>query len=201
MSSLLEKLDCVVVNEKKSRRDTILLGLDVKVPWDYSNWASINFYDVRLDADIKDHGNTTIQFMTGCDIYPHITLGIADMDQSERFEKFKEQITDEDLQSISIVCKEETWFPQSRASKELGAKGCAVVMTLEVSEELKALRNVLLHSVPCPNDIFGSSNMDHVWTPHITVGYVKENDHENKQRLMECLSKFRGQNIEVMGWY
>ncbi|AYP74269.1 hypothetical protein [Fowlpox virus] len=201
MSSLLEKLDCVVVNEKKNRKDTILLGLDVEVPWDYSNWASVTFYDVRLDADVTEHSNTTIKFMTGCDICPHLTLGIANMDQLERFERFKEQITDEDLQSISMVCKEELCFPQSRASKELGAKGCAVVMRLEVSDELKCLRNVLLHSVPCPNDIFGRSTMDHVWTPHITVGYVKEDDYENKQRLMECLSKFRGQTVKVLGWY
>ncbi|ARF02650.1 SWPV1-033 [Shearwaterpox virus] len=201
MTTFLEKLNDLVICEKKSRKDTFLLGIDVNVPWDYNNWASVSFYDVRLDSDVTDYGNATIQHMTGCDINPHVTLGIANMDQCERFEKFKRQITDDDLQSISIVCKEELCFPQSRASKDLGAKGCAVVMKLEVSKELNALRNALLHSVPCPKDVFGDVAVDHLWKPHVTVGYVREDDQENKKRLMDSLSKFRGQPVKVLGWY
>ncbi|QZW33323.1 MPPV-046 conserved hypothetical protein [Magpiepox virus 2] len=201
MSGILCKLSHILANEKNSRKDTILMGLDVKVPWDYSNWASVNFYDVRLDTDVTDYNNVTIKYMTGCDIFPHITLGIANMDQCGRFENFKKQITDQDLQTISIVCKEEMCFPQSNASKQLGAKGCAVVMKLEVSDELRALRNVLLNAVPCPKDVFGDITVDNLWNPHVTVGYVKEDDIENKKRLMECMSKFRGQEIQVLGWY
>lgn len=177
------------------------MGLRVKVPWDYGDWASVSFYDARLDRDIVDQESLVVQYMTGCDVPPHVTLGIANKDQQHRFDYFRTLISDTDIRNTPFLCRQEKCFPRSPAAKELGAQGCAVVMTLEVPNEIKALRNALLTYVPAPKDIFDNLISDVIWTPHITIGYVKEEDEDNKNHLLYLARQFRGSRVDILGWY
>ncbi|AAF44369.1 hypothetical protein FPV025 [Fowlpox virus] len=200
-TTIQKELEKIVVKEKQNKKDAILMGLEVEVPWDYCNWASISFYDIRLEKGISDLESIAVKYMTGCDIPPHVTLGIANKDQESNFKRFKELTKNIDLTSLSFTCKEVICFPQSRASKELGANGRAVVMKLEASDDVKALRNVLFNVVPTPREIFGSVLSDPVWCPHVTIGYVSADDEDNKNRFIELAEAFRGSKIKVTGWY
>ncbi|AUD40127.1 hypothetical protein fgpv_022 [Flamingopox virus FGPVKD09] len=199
-TTIQKELENIVVKERQNKKDTILMGLKVEVPWNYYDWASISFYDVRLESGILDMESIAVKYMTGCDIPPHVTLGITNKDQEANFQRFKELTRNIDLTSLSFTCKEVICFPQSRASKELGANGRAVVMKLEASDDVKALRNVLFNVVPTPRDIFGPVLSDPVWCPHVTIGYVRADDEDNKNRFIELVEAFRGSKIKVIGW-
>lgn len=203
-SSLIDKLNELVLEARAKRRNTKLIAFKVEVPWRDHTWKDVEFYNSHDDSDVTDHDALVVKYMTGADVPPHVTLAIVDPPHEDDARAVTAILAEDVKELQAFECDKIVAFEQTPASKNLGAKGRGVVMQLKIPRAAEIICTTVRHVVHMPIEIHGK--VEHCpaapvsWTPHVTVGYVRESDQTSLNNLQTQLQAFIGKPVRVTGW-